>query len=261
MDEKDLMFYITLTAFFMPLLLSGILAYFIIAFQKRKFLLLQAKSGAIIRENQVQLEKQAELQAERSRIAAEMHDDLGSGLTSINYLIWKLSEMTVNEEQKVISEQIYAKTKTLVTNMSEIIWAMNDRYDYLQNIIDYLKRTVTEMCEDRSMPFTFFSEFIDQNKHINGEKRRNILLIVKETINNSLKYSHATSIKVVAHYEVDQHLRIEIIEYAGIGFDAELKTNLGNGLFNINKRLKSLLGDVTYHKSQDSMNIVFNIPL
>lgn len=261
MDEKELIFYITLTAFFMPLLLVGILAYFIIAFQKRKFLLIQAQSDAIIRENQIQLEKQAELQAERSRIATEMHDDLGSGLTSINYLIWKLSDITVNDAQKEISDQIYAKTKTLVTNMSEIIWAMNDRYDNLQNIIDYLKKTVSELCEERNMPLTFRTEFIVQDKHINGEKRRNILLIVKETIHNSLKYAQASSIKLVAHYELDQHLRIEIIEVGGKGFDVEKNTCLGNGLFNIQKRLKTLKATSIYHKSEHSMNIVFTIPL
>ncbi len=260
MDEKNLTFYIALASFVMPLILSAIVAWFIIAFQRKKHQLIDAQNTASLREVEMKLEKQDSLQAERSRIATEMHDDLGSGLTTINYLLQKLKDISTADEQKVLTLQIDTKTKSLVSNMSEIIWAMNDRYDNVQSLIEYMRRILSDQCQELNMPFLFEVDTPVPTIEMTGERRRNALLIIKETINNSIKYAQASNIILTCSI-IDEVMQIIILEVDGIGFDVDTKRHLGNGLYNINKRVLHLHGSSLYEKTDLGMHITFLIPI
>ncbi len=85
MQQEDLT-QIILVSFMMPVLLSALLIWFFISFQRRKHRYETEKKDAMLREQALVIQRQEAVQAERNRIAGEMHDELGSGLTLIKYL-------------------------------------------------------------------------------------------------------------------------------------------------------------------------------
>jgi len=249
---------IFITIFFIPVMLTGLLLWFFLSYQKRKAQYENEKKDAQLREQELVIENQKSIENERNRIAAEMHDELGSGLTIIQYLsdgvISRSSDDTIKDDIQKIANY----STVLVSNMSEIIWAMNSRYDNLEGLVGYLRRYIVEYLEDHKMDFSFVAEGMDAAVVISGEKRRNIYLVVKEILHNSIKYSKASKINIIIHF--DGILAIRIEEIKGVGFDLNKNKNKGNGLFNIEKRMKQIGGYIEYTPSLDCMTIEVVLP-
>ena len=85
-EEGSTIYWIIISSFVMPLFLSALMIWLVLAYQKKKHQAENAAKDAQLREQALIIEKQNALENERNRISAEMHDDLGSGLTRIRYL-------------------------------------------------------------------------------------------------------------------------------------------------------------------------------
>jgi len=244
------------TSLVMPVLLVIGLLWFFLTFQKRKFQYETEKKDAKLREQQLQLEKQEALQLERTRIAGEMHDDLGGGLTSIKFLSQKLLRQLEDEKQSQTLEKIVGQSQKLVTNMSEIIWAMNSGFDTLENLIAYSRRYGREQLDIYQIDFKFEIEGNTQGIELSGEKRRGLYLIIKEAIHNSIKHSQATEFFI--KFIIDKNLEIVLLDN-GIGF-SEARLN-GNGLKNMKDRMESLNGKFDIQSSENGTEIKLSLPL
>jgi signal transduction histidine kinase len=228
---------------------SGAVIMIVRGFYKRKF-----QRQAIV------IERQQAIELERTRIAAEMHDDLGSGLTTIRYLSDKALMQASNTEEVAQIQRIADQSNTLVRNMSEIIWAMNSRFDNAESLIAYLRRYALEYLAEHQIPVTFNSHDVeDMPIAITGEKRRNIFLVVKEILHNTVKYSGAESVQMEISANGAFSLRIR--ELGGKGFDAYVARDRGNGLYNADRRMKSIGGVIEYEKKEESMDIALTVPL
>ncbi len=206
------------------------------------------------------LEKQKAIDTERTRIASEMHDDLGSGLTTIRYLSDKALRQAKDQEEVAQIKRIAEHSNALVRNMSEIIWAMNSRFDTAESLISYLRRYASEYLEEHHLPLRFeVQESGIQNPTITGEKRRNIFLVLKEVLHNTVKYAGANRVNITIR--VKENLEIRVSEIGSIGFDPELSLEKGNGLYNCRKRMASIQGDIRFEKTSESMDILFTAPL
>lgn len=258
-EETDTIYWIILTSFVMPILLSLVLIWFFISYQKKKHQNEVDKKDALLREQSLIIEKQQAIENERNRIASEMHDDLGSGLTTIRYLSDKALQQAKDATEAGQIQRIADHSNTLVRNMSEIIWAMNSRFDNTDNLIGYLRRYASEYLDERQMTFKFESEENDVSLGIGGEKRRNIFLVFKELLHNSVKYSNAESISI--SIETGDEFVIKISELGGKGFNPHESIEKGNGLFNCQKRLKSVDGKLSFEKTGDAMNIFIAVPI
>ena len=215
----------------MPLLLIGILLWFLIFF-------IRNKKDAIIREQALIIEKQTALQHERTRIASEMHDDLGGGLTTINFLSQKLIRNMQDDQEKASLEKIVNQSQTLVTNMSEIIWAMNAGFDTLDNLVAYTRRYAREYLDTHDIKLHFHVEGDITDIELTGEKRRSIFLVIKEALHNTVKHSQATEFSIL--FDVTSTLNI-VLGDNGVGLPKETRIN-GNGLRNMEKRVTALGG-------------------
>ena len=246
-------------SFIMPVLLILGLVWFFLSYQKKKFQYINEKKDALLREQALKLQNQAAIEHERNRIASEMHDELGSGLTIIKYLsdgiAAKSSDITIKEDVNKIANY----SSGLVQNMSEIIWAMNSRFDNLEGLIGYLRRYVVEYLEDNNMEFSYKVHDLEPSIEISGEKRRNVYLVVKELLHNSIKYAKASSISI--QISALKELKISIIEHNAVGFDPLQKINEGNGIYNINKRLDQVGGVIQYERVNTDMEIKISVPI
>ena len=208
------------------------------------------------------IQKQEALANERTRIAAEMHDDLGGGLTKIKFLGQKMLRKTNDIEQKEKLNKIVLNSQTLVTNMSEIIWAMNPGFDTLDNLIAYSRRFTSEYLSDHEIKLSFTAEESNQKIEFSGEKRRHVFLVYKELLHNIVKHANATEVSVDWKI-MEDNLRLSIKDN-GVGMNSNLDDeelgNSGNGLRNMRMRIEKLGGSI-YWSSTEGLTTEMQLPL
>jgi signal transduction histidine kinase len=203
------------------------------------------------------LEKQQAIEKERTRIATDMHDDLGAGLSRIKFLSQSLLNKKKDEIMKPELEKITAFSDEMSEKMGEIIWALNEKNDTLADLIAYTRSYTVEYlashdirCEPNTpmnLPGTF----------ITGEMRRNIFLSVKECLHNIVKHAGAT--KVCFSITLDNNLQI-MIHDNGKGIDPTFKRSFSNGLQSIQKRMKEINGKVNF-KNDKGTRVSLIIPV
>ena len=173
-------------------------------------------------------------QEERNRISADMHDDLGAGVTAIR-LFSELAKSRLGKETVPEIEKISSSANELLNNMNAIIWTMNSSNDSFGNMAAYIRSYAIEYFENTGIRCIVkisadLPEFV-----VNGEIRRHIFLVVKEALNNVLKHAKATEVSLVFKKETD---RISLyIQDNGVGIDFNNIRSFGNGLKNMKQRM------------------------
>lgn len=204
------------------------------------------------------LEKQQAIEKERTRIATDMHDDLGAGLSRIKFLsetigIKKQQEQPIEEEISKIRDYSHQ----MIDKMGEIVWALNERNDSLNDLIAYTRAYAMEYLSQNGIECKMEMPVDPDVFFVSGEFRRNIFLSVKEILHNIVK--HACANKVVIVIQSGKELVIEIKD-DGIGFDLSAIRPFSNGLWNINNRMKEI-GGVAEIKNDDGTCFILSAPL
>lgn len=177
-------------------------------------------------------------QEERNRISADMHDDLGAGMTTIR-LYSELAKNKVGENVIPEIEKISSSASELIDKMNAIIWSMSSSNDSLGNMIAYIRSYALEYFEDfPTIKCKFYIPERLPKMEVNGEIRRNIFLVVKEALHNVIKHSGATEVLIKLHKEPKGLLLT--IQDNGKGIDVENVRSFGNGLKNMKKRMEAL---------------------
>jgi signal transduction histidine kinase len=218
--EQILFEKIIYAAYFFPLALSGMLIWFLVFYIGRKHRNEIERKNLLLKQQSLIIEKQRAVEHERNRIAAEMHDDLGSGLTKIKYLSERAVRKAENTTEAEQIQRIAEQSNQLVTNMSEIIWAMNSRFDTAENLTGYIRRYASEYLEDYNIALRFKGGETMSEIRVTAEKRRNIFLVVKEILHNAVKYSGSPGIRIEMATD-ESVLTVRIHEEAGKGFDPD----------------------------------------
>lgn len=174
-------------------------------------------------------------QAERNRISADMHDDLGAGVTAIR-LYSELAKKRIGKEVVPEIEKISSSANDLLNNMNAIIWTMSSSNDSLQNMIAYIRSYALEYFENTGIDCRIQIEENIPNIAVSGELRRNIYLVVKEALSNILKHSKATGVSIILKRE-KKGISLYIHD-DGIGIDLDNLREFGNGLKNMKKRMQ-----------------------
>ncbi|HTE01872.1 MAG TPA: two-component regulator propeller domain-containing protein [Mucilaginibacter sp.] len=202
-------------------------------------------------------ERQKELERERQRISREMHDDIGAGLTQITLMSESINKNGVKKTRELTD--IAETSRKLVANMSEIIWSMNPANNTLDEFFAYMREGLHKLLEYSGMEYDIHVSDCKNDTELNGEQKRNLLLAVKEIVNNAIKYSHAKKITVGAEF-IGNELHFTISD-DGVGFEPGCKVS-GSGLNNIKKRIEDLGGSLTITSGKnEGSSFHFFIPL
>ena len=192
-----------------------------------------------------ELEKQVAVmqahQEERERISADIHDELGSGMTTIR-LMSEIAKNKMKENVPVEIEKISSSANEVLNKMNAIVWSMNSSNDTLDSLISYIRAYTIEFFDGTPIECKVNMPEEIPFHEISGDKRRNIFLCVKESLNNALKHSKARRIKI--DIEVNHTLKIKIADN-GVGIEQEKIRRFGNGLKNIERRMKGIGGSYT----------------
>ena len=140
--------------------------------------------------------------------------------------------------------------------MSEIIWAMNSRFDDLENLMSYIRRFAHQFLNSNELELSFTQEGSLVGVNLSGEKRRNLFLVVKEILHNVVKHSEASRVDMVFHID---NLFVFEIKDDGIGME-ESTSLFGNGLKNMKDRITNL-GGILEVSSNDGTAIKVKIPM
>lgn len=212
-----------------------------------------------LRQQQLAYKRQLAVQAERHRISAEIHDDMGASLSAIRLL----TEMTKNKlpesEAKQEVGKIYASVSELSYKMREVIWSLNPDNDHLENLLNYIRRQALVLFENSSIRLkVIFPSGDIPAMIIKGEKRRHIYLSVKEALHNCLKHSCAQNCTLTISIE-GSLLRITITD-DGRGFMPVENESVGNGMTSMRRRMQAVNG-IFEVAVEESTHVQFLVPL
>ena len=191
------------------------------------------------KEFEKQMAVMAAQQDERNRISADMHDELGSGVTAIR-LMSEIVKSKMKQTSLPEIEKISNSANDLLGKMNTIIWTMKSSNDTVESLIAYIRAHAIEYFDSTPIDCTVHVQDAP-DAELTGEKRRNIFLSVKEALNNIMKHSHATKVRIDIMVP-DYKLVIKIADN-GVGIDTEKLRRFGNGLSNMKRRMQSIQGD------------------
>jgi ligand-binding sensor domain-containing protein/signal transduction histidine kinase len=186
----------------------------------------------------------------RTRIATDLHDDIGSSLSQIAILsevARRESEDAIPRAAKPLSE-IAVVSGELVDALSDIVWAINPKHDHLSNLEHRMRRFATDVLTARNINLEFQATGIQPDLRIGADVRRQLFLIFKEAVNNIARHSGASLAEVEVSVAQEQ-LVLQVTDN-GIGFDPGVNAD-GNGLANMRKRASDLGGTAVFKSLAD----------
>jgi signal transduction histidine kinase len=200
-----------------------------------------AKKQIVLKEEHLRkemAEKELRFLLERKRISQDLHDEVGSTLSSISIMSYsamqQLEGLIKTHELEAIGERAREATQSI----SDIIWAVNPQNDHISKMIQRVKGYGEDTLQYAGINFELNQKDVD-NIHLSTEVRKEILMIIKELINNCAKYSKAT----LATLTIEKNADLCSIMFSdnGIGYDPSV-SNTGNGLPNIHERCAKIKG-------------------
>jgi len=202
------------------------------------------------------------LESERARIAKDMHDDLGANLTQIGLMSELMRRNPDNRaEVEKNAERIAERSRQVSLKLDEIVWAVNPKNDSLDKLANYLVHFAEEFLETTDIRLRLDVPPKLPEWKIDSELRHNIFMIVKEAMNNAVKYSKADEIEM--HVSIDRRdLKIAVTDN-GRGFDPDAPGSAGSdGLANMRKRVEDHNGSLELESDArrgTSITVVFRL--
>ena len=177
----------------------------------------------------------------RTKISQDLHDEIGSTLTSINILS-KVSQSNLEKDKSKASEllqKISEQSADMQQSMSDIVWSIRPDNDKMENLVIRMREYLGQTAEARNMQVQFSADEKVMNETLSMQHRQHIFLIFKEAVNNAVKYSEGTTVSVFLGRE-NNHIRLRVKD-DGLGFNATRITS-SSGLKNMQARAKELNG-------------------
>jgi signal transduction histidine kinase/ligand-binding sensor domain-containing protein len=197
-------------------------------------------------------ENERNLSLERTRIADEMHDDVGADLSNLLLKI-RMDEIKFAEKGAVDLIGLRQATSNIIKKMDEIIWSLNAQRDTLEGLVNFIAKYHQEVINSNVITGKLKMPSQIADVSIGAELKRDIFLTVKELLNNALKHASASEIDLLIDI-TDKEFYL-MIKDNGVGFNQE-KIYTGNGLKNIQKRTLKNRGSISIKSSENSGTII-----
>jgi len=191
----------------------------------------------------IRVKSQLEIEKLKLKIASDLHDNIGAGLTEISILS-EVAEQNDGDSSLVVKNELKKISNTarqLVDSMSDIVWVVNPQRDSLHDLIVRLKDSYNEFFSTIGISFQVNNIEKSDDIKLPMEYKQNLLLLFKEAINNAIKHSGCNKIALDAYYKNDL---IEIkLKDDGNGFNLN-EVKFGEGIKNMENRANKLKGNL-----------------
>jgi ligand-binding sensor domain-containing protein/signal transduction histidine kinase len=178
----------------------------------------------------------------RTRIATDLHDDIGASLSQIAILS-EVAQRGAGNGNRASLADIAGISRELVDSMSDIVWAINPDHDRLSNLVYRMRRFATDLLGAQGIALQFRSSVADHDLRISPGVRRQIYLVFKEALHNIVRHSGARLAEVDLD-RVDDDLVLRVRD-DGKGFDSTADYE-GHGLVSMRRRAEALGGEVKW---------------
>lgn len=195
--------------------------------------------------NRYRISQKQKHQAERVRISSDLHDEIGSTLSSISMYSAYAKEKPA-EAGKVL-EEISSSSKEMIDDMNDIIWAINPRNDSFSHIIDRLRNYASRMAQSKNIVLDFHNDDSLHDIAFSMEQRKNLFLICKEAVNNAVKYSDCKNL--IVKFEKNKKNLFAEVSDDGKGFAANSNYE-GNGLRNMKQRAADMYAQILFSSGE-----------
>ena len=206
-----------------------------------RFVYLRLKEVFIRRERNKQ-----KLNEIRTKIAYEMHQDIGNDLNALVYKIknWHAKNGHSNSEE---FKQLENTTVQVIAKVNDIVWSLSSEKNNLRELQIHLITYAEKTLANANLACNIKAVTKIPARNIDLEVKKNIYLLFKEAINNIVKHAHATEVEIRFKYHL-RKLQISITDN-GKGFDID-KVIKGNGLDSMHQRIKQLNGKIEFIQNQ-----------
>ena len=217
--------------------------------------LLALAAGIIWTVMTVRIRQIGKVQSIRNNIANDLHDDVGSALSTIS-LYSEVAKMKAgpDDELNEVLDKIMTTSQEMQENMSYIVWSIQPRNDHFDQVVLRMKRYAIEMLQPKNITVKFELDEKLNSVKLSQEQRKELFLIFKEAIHNITKYASCNSVNILVRRE--SHNMVMEISDDGIGFSKDHVIS-GNGLYTMKERAKTLGGDFKIHSAPDEGTAVY----
>jgi signal transduction histidine kinase len=204
-----------------------------------------------------QVEHQRAMEQERARIAQDLHDELGSGITEISMLATVAG--SVNSPHGHLQE-IGGRAQQMVTSLDEIVWAMNPKHDSLSSLVSYSCLYADRLLKLANITCQLKGAVNLPDRAMSSVHRHEFFLAFKEAITNVIHHSGATEVRLAVR-QIGDRLRLSITDN-GHGLPSDASARGGDGLMNMRTRLKKMGGRFAISSRHERGTIIrFYMPL
>jgi signal transduction histidine kinase len=201
----------------------------------------------------------------RTRIAADLHDDIGTGLTRIAMMSDMMTQQTrmLRDSGNDFSEPLASISSTLqrtgaiarelVDNMSDVVWSLNPRNETVSQLADRLRVFAYDITEAMDIDFSFDVSASVRQVRAGSEATRCLLLVIKEALNNAVRHAQPSTIELRIH--TLEHALCFQVKDDGIGFDPEHITRR-SGIEHMSNRLSTSGGSFHLESAPGSGTVV-----
>ncbi|MEO7049409.1 MAG: tetratricopeptide repeat protein [Ferruginibacter sp.] len=197
----------------------------------------------------------------RNNIARDLHDDIGSTLTSINILSKVALQQRDNSDSILGNsmQKIKDRSSAIMESMGDIVWAINPQNDTFEHMIFRMKEFTSEILDPLNISYHFKEEGNFSNIKLDIKKRKDFYLLFKEAVNNAAKYSNCKNLEVYIKQDM-QNLHLKVTD-DGIGFNEKIVRN-GNGLVNMRERSIAMNANINIESANGKGTVVaIDVPI
>jgi signal transduction histidine kinase len=208
-----------------------------------------------------QAERKREIEQERARVAHDLHDDLGSGLTEVNMLcaLVKSPATSAGEKNRYLGD-LTETARRMVTSLDEIVWAVNPRNDTIASLASYFGSYAQRLLDIASVACGLDIADDLPEHPLDPKFRQELFFAFKEALTNVVRHAHATQVWLRISAREDQ--LVVVVADNGRGFNLNERQAGNDGVANMKERMKSLGGDCEIvSDAQKGTAICFRAPL
>jgi signal transduction histidine kinase/ligand-binding sensor domain-containing protein len=202
----------------------------------------------------IKFHEQLALEKQRQKITADLHDDIGANLSSLQINMAITRQLLENNHSNAgaMLKKMEEQTHILADGIGDIVWSMKPGKDQFIQMSSRIKNFVHDILGATTIQYNIAIDADIDTVVSDITMRKNVVLIVKEAINNVVKYSKASTVNIELHL-LEKHLSM-VVKDNGIGFDPA--TTVGNGIGNMKKRTAELSGTFSIQSSPEKGTIL-----
>jgi ligand-binding sensor domain-containing protein/signal transduction histidine kinase len=196
------------------------------------------------------------MQQMRTRIANDLHDDIGSGLSKI-VILSEVAQREDKDSQVAALDRIAETSREVLNAVGDLVWATNASKERIEDLVRRMRFFATQLFEAKDVEFRMHVIDLPEHMELSPEVLRQLYLIFKEAVNNAAKHSQCSQARVTLRFERGI-LTMEIVDN-GIGFKPEMKPDR-HGLQSLKIRAATLGGTIKWRCEQGT-TVEVRVPL